>query len=312
MIATFTPNPSLDRTLEVDSLVRGGVVRANGFRLDPGGKGVNVARVLASAGVPTLAIFPCGEEDLGFIHLLEAAGVPCRVVPIGGRIRQNISILEPEGVITHVNEPGPSLATEEIASLLSAVAESATGAAWICASGSLPPGQDPDLYREVAGIARAQGSKVAVDTSGEPLARAVAGGVDLIKPNRHELEEAVSGEIVTLGDAIEAALVLHHAGSRAVLASLGADGAVLVEGGRSWHAEAEVSEVVSNVGAGDALLAGFLASGGAGPSALAEGIAWAVAKISLPGSKMPQSDQINRSLVKVSQRPEKSRKLEED
>ena len=311
MIATFTPNPSLDRTLEVDSLVRGGVVRANRLRLDPGGKGVNVARVLASAGLSTLAIFPCGKDDLDFIHLLEAAHVPCRVVPIAGRIRQNISILEPEWVITHLNEPGPRITAAEVASLLAAVSDSARGAAWICASGSLPPGQDPDLYHQVARLAHENGSKVAVDTSGEPLTRAVNGGVDLIKPNRHELEEAVSGEIATLGDAIDAALALHRGGSGAVLASLGADGAVLVEDGRFWHAEAPVSEVVSNVGAGDALLAGFLAAGGRGPSALAEGIAWAVAKISLPGSQMPRSDQIERSLVAVSYEPEKSRKLKE-
>ncbi|MDA8261548.1 MAG: 1-phosphofructokinase family hexose kinase [Actinomycetota bacterium] len=312
MIATFTPNPSMDRTLEVDEFVRGGVIRANSFRLDPGGKGVNVARVLSSAGVPTLAIFPCGADDLDFVHLLEAAGVPCTVVSISGRIRQNISILEPEGVITHLNEPGPRLTSSEVLALLDTVSNAARRADWICASGSLPPGQDPGLYQEVARLARLHGCKVGVDTSGEPLARAVAGGVDLIKPNRHELEEAVAGEVTTVGDAVEAAFALNRAGSRAVLASLGSDGAILVEEGVAWHAEARVDEVVSNVGAGDALLAGFLAAGGSGVAALAEGIAWAAAKISLPGSQMPRSEQIERSLVRVSLEPDKSRKLKED
>ena len=312
MIATFTPNPSIDRTLEVDEFVRGGVIRANKFRLDPGGKGVNVARVLSSAGVQTLAIFPCGADDLDFVHLLEAAGVPCKVVPISGRIRQNISILEPEGVITHLNEPGPRLSSAEVTALLETVSDAANGADWICASGSLTPGQDAGLYNEVARLARLHGCKVAVDTSGEPLKRAITGGVDLIKPNRHELEEAVGGEVTTVGDAIEASLALHRAGSNAVLASLGSDGAILIEGGHASHAQARVDEVVSNVGAGDALLAGFLAAGGSGIEALAEGIAWAAAKISLPGSQMPRSSQIERSLVRVSQEPDKSRKLKED
>lgn len=311
MIVTLTPNPSLDRTLEIDGFRRGGVVRANRFWLDPGGKGVNVSRVLSLAGVDTIAVFPCGPKDSDFLELLDSYGVFAHVVPISGRIRQNISVLEPEGVITHINEPGPTLSEDEAHRILAAVEAEMKHAEWVCASGTLAPGLAPDLYAQVSKLARKEGARVAVDTSSEYLELAIENGVDLIKPNRHELEEAVGGGVSTLGDAIEAARILQNRGAERVLASLGGDGAILIQGNDVFHCEADAGPVVSTVGAGDALLAGFLAGGANGPDALSNGVAWAGAKVLLPGSTMPEAAKVRTVKVKLMTKPNVMRKLRE-
>src|SRR5207247_3176404 len=136
-----------------------------------------------------------------------------------------------------------------------------------------------------------QGGKVAVDTSGPALLAAVEARPALIKPNRDELADAVGSKIETVQDVVDAAQALRSWGAQAVLASLGADGAVLVTDAGAIAGEARVPAPRSSVGAGDALLAGFLAAGAAGTddeaSALAEALAWAGAAVSLPGSRMP-------------------------
>jgi 1-phosphofructokinase len=132
---------------------------------------------------------------------------------------------------------------------------------------------------------------------------------DVVKPNRDELAEAVGGTIATLGDAEDAAGRLQEMGPRAVLASLGADGAILVDASGALHGEAYVDTPVSAVGAGDSLLAGFLAGGGSGRKALIEGLAWGAAAVTLPGSRVPGPSDLRRDAVLIHSHIDRQRRL---
>jgi 1-phosphofructokinase len=300
MIVTLTLNPSLDRTLEVGDLKRGSVIRATAAHFDPGGKGVNVTRALLANGVDSRAVIPCGGvEGEELARLLAAESVNCLAVPITGSTRSNIALVEPDGTVTKVNEPGPTLTGPEFDQVAAAVLRCAGAADWVVMCGSLPPDVAVDVYAHLVRQFTAAGIRVAVDTSGPALLTAVAAGPDLVKPNREELAEAVGAPLATLGEVIDAARELRSLGARAVLASLGADGAVLVDDDGVTLARGPIIEPRSAVGAGDALLAGFLAGGGRGSAALVEAVAWGTAAANLPGSRMPAPADIRRAGVRI-------------
>jgi 1-phosphofructokinase len=301
MILTLTLNPSLDRTIEVGSLTRGAVIRAAAAHLDPGGKGVNVSRALLANQVRSCAVIPFGgDEGRQLVGLLSAEGIDMIPVPVDGATRSNVTLAEPDGTVTKLNEPGTALTPAELDTLASAVLDAAESADWVVASGSLPPGVPVDVYAGLCRRFAAAGIETAIDTSGPALVAAVAAGPTLVKPNREELAEATGTPIACLGDVIDAAEKLRAMGARSVLTSLGADGALLMEDDRVWYGQCPVEEPRSSVGAGDAMLAGFLAAGASGETALAEGLAWASAAVGLPGSRMPAPADIDRSAVRIS------------
>jgi 1-phosphofructokinase len=302
MIVTVTLNPSLDRTIEVGSLERGQVQRVTTARLDPGGKGVNVARALLANGVAARAVVPiAGAEGDQLVGLLEKEGVDVAVVPIPGRTRSNTAIAEADGTVTKLNEPGPTLGGSDLDALAAQVLAAAEPGSWVALCGSLPPGVPDDVYATLARRFTASGLRVAVDTSGPAFRAAIAAGPELVKPNDEELAEAVGRPLVTLSDVITAARDLQTMGARTVLVSRGAAGAVLVDDD-VLVGESTVSDPRSTVGAGDAFLAGFLAAqvGGADRAeAFAEALAWGAAAVRLPGSRMPGPDDIDRSAVRI-------------
>ncbi|MEV4759286.1 1-phosphofructokinase [Micromonospora sp. NPDC049559] len=310
MILTVTLNPSVDRAMEIDSLARGEVIRATDAHVDPGGKGVNVSRALLANGVPSRAVLPCGgAEGDQLVRLLQDEGVDLVTVPITGRTRSNITLAEPDGTVTKINESGPTLTVAEFGAVTEAVLAAAGAADWVVICGSVPPGLPvPDFARLCARLA-ATGVRLAVDTSGPALRAAADAGAALVKPNRQELAEAVGSRLRSLGDVVEAAERLRGWGARAVLASLGADGAVLVDADGVLTGESPVARPRSTVGAGDALLAGFLAAGATGAGALAEGLAWGAAAVSLPGSRMPGPGDLARHTVRIHPRPDLVRPL---
>ncbi|WP_329110640.1 1-phosphofructokinase [Micromonospora sp. NBC_01699] len=310
MIVTVTLNPSLDRAMEIGALVRGEVIRAASAHLDPGGKGVNVSRALLANGVASRAVVPCGgDEGAQLVALLRAEGVDLLAVPIAGRTRSNITLAEPDGTVTKINESGPVLAADEFAAVTDAVLAAAASARWVVACGSVPPGLPARAFGELCARLVAAGVRLAVDTSGPALRAAAQAGAALVKPNREELAEAVGTPLRSLGDVVDAAQRLRGWGAGAVLASLGADGAVLVDDHGVVTGESPVEFPRSTVGAGDALLAGFLAAGAHGPEALAEGLAWGAAAVSLPGSRMPGPDDLFRHTVRLHSRPDLVRPL---
>src|SRR5829696_224039 len=289
MIVTLTPNPSVDRTIEVDALHRGAVLRARASRVDPGGKGVNVSRALAANGRKTRAVLPGGGwEGEQLAALLAPADVPVVVVPVSGSVRANVSVVEPDATVT-----------------------AAADAEWLACTGSLPPGAPIDFYARVVERLGSAQVKVAVDSSGAPLVAALDAGPDLVKPNREELAEATGRAIFTVGDVVAAAEELRGRGVGTVLASLGADGAVLVDASGATFGSATIDRARSAVGAGDAMLAGFLAGGGSGPDALREALAWGAGAASLPGSRMPTPDDLDRDAVTIADRIDPDRPLKE-
>ncbi|GIE33379.1 1-phosphofructokinase [Actinoplanes italicus] len=310
VILTVTLNPSVDRALEVDALVRGEVLRAADSHIDPGGKGVNVSRALLANGIRSTAVVPTGgAEGEQLVDLLEAEGVDLLSVPIAGRTRSNITLAEPDGTVTKINEVGPVLSDAEFAQVSKAVLDAAATADWVVICGSLPPGPSIAAFTELCERLVAAGTRLAVDSSGPALLAGVSAGAALVKPNREELAEAVGAEPATFGDVVAACHRLRAAGAGTVLASLGADGAVLVDADGVLAGVSPVSVPRSTVGAGDALLAGFLAAGARGASALTEGLAWGAAAVSLPGSRMPTPSDLDRTHVRVTPDPDPSRPL---
>ncbi|WP_030386277.1 1-phosphofructokinase [Streptomyces sp. NRRL S-241] len=304
MILTITPNPSLDRTYGVHALSRGRVLRADGERVDPGGKGVNVSRAVAAAGFRTTAVLPLGgTPGVLLAELLGAQGVDVTAVSIAGQTRSNIALAEPDGTLTKINSPGPELSREESALLLDTVGSCAADVTWIACCGSLPRGLGPEWYAELVRRAHAAGARIALDTSGPALPAALAAGPEVIKPNAAELAAAVGRPLPTLGDAVKAAEELRTRGAGAVLASLGRDGQLLVSAEGAFHGTAPTPAVRSDVGAGDASLAGFLIAGGAGPQALASALAHGAAAVQLPGSAMPTPADLRPDQVRITRNP---------
>ncbi|MEX3107773.1 MULTISPECIES: 1-phosphofructokinase [unclassified Streptomyces] len=312
MILTVTPNPSLDRTYEVPSLDRGEVIRATGERMDPGGKGVNVSRAVAAAGRRTVAVLPLGGAPGALVaDLLDAQGIEVAPVPVAGATRSNIALAESNGVLTKINAPGPELSPAEQELLLETVRAHSAHAAWIACCGSLPRGLAPSWYAELVTRAHEAGARIALDTSGPALLEALRAGPDVVKPNAEELSEAVGRPLRTIGDALKAAEQLRDLGARAVLASLGADGQLLLDSTGTYFATSQVTTVRSNVGAGDSSLAGFLIAGGTGPKALASAVAHGAAAVQLPGSVMPTPSDLNPTAVTLTSTIPSDRELRE-
>ncbi|MFH9352219.1 1-phosphofructokinase [Kitasatospora sp. NPDC017646] len=307
MIVTITPNPSLDRTYELGTLALGEVNRAAHDRLDPGGKGVNVSRALTAAGHRTTAVLPLGGLSGQLLaDLLRRQGIDVAAVAISGDTRINVSIAEDGGSLTKVNAVGPELSAAESAALLALVRDTqrigrgaGNGVDWLACCGSLPRGLAPEWYAELVAQVHSGGARIALDTSGPALLAALSARPDVVKPNREELAEAVGRQVTTVGDAVDAAGELRKRGAQQVLASLGADGMLLIAEEGGWYGSAPVAVVRSDVGAGDASLAGFLGAGGTGPEALAAALAHGAAAVRLPGSVMPTPADLDPAAVVV-------------
>ncbi|WP_129338791.1 1-phosphofructokinase [Cellulomonas endophytica] len=317
MIVTLTPNPSLDRALDVETLELGEVNRAVAAHVDPGGKGINVSRALVAQGVASTAVLPTGGADgAHLVALLAEVGVPVVAVPVTGATRSNFTLVERGRGTTKVNAPGAPLAPAEVDALLAAVeGQLALGPRALVGAGSLPAGAGADLFARVAALAGRHGVPLVLDTSGPALAAAVrAGGLDLVKPNDEELAELVGRDLVTVGDVVDAAREVIARGTASVLVSLGAHGALLVRGEGSWWAGGPPLVPASTVGAGDTTLAGYLADerpDAAPADRLRTAVAWGRAAVLLPGTATPTPADVHLDEVRVLPEPDRRLALKE-
>ncbi|HWI30341.1 MAG TPA: hexose kinase [Microbacterium sp.] len=292
----MTPNPSLDRAIMLDApLETGAVQRAAGERQDAGGKGINVSRALAAAGVDTVALFPAAASD-PFIALVEESGVTAHALPVDGRVRSNITLVDPAGTTTKINLPGDASVAEAADEVIAAIVQASAAANWLVLAGSLPPGLGNDFFARVTRTVRLRGGddapRIAVDTSGPPLTEALEAHPDLIKPNGEELAELLGEDP---GDdaehpavALERARRLVPSRAAAALVTLGARGALYVDATTSLFAPAPKITVRSTVGAGDSSLAGFLIpDAGTSADRLVSAVAYGAAAASLPGTQTP-------------------------
>jgi 1-phosphofructokinase len=305
VIVTVTPNPSIDRTIRLEQFVLGGLNRAHSAMSEAGGKGINVSCALATEGVETVAVVPLAAlSAVQYLGLL-ADVVPVSAVPIAGAMRVNVSIIESDGRVTKLNEPGPPLSATDADAIVTAAA-SASRSGWVVGCGSLPPGAPRDFYARLARLATSD-RRIAIDSSGDALAAAIGADIALVKPNRQELEGLAKRPLDTLGEVVDVAREMVARGG-AALVSLGADGALYVEADGAVHAEARLADAANPVGAGDALLAGFLAAG-ARREALPVAVAWAVAAVRSPGTRMRSVTEADRAAVTLHERIDRARRL---
>lgn len=314
MIVTVTLNPSLDRTLVVDRLTRGAVLRTAEPTLEPGGKGVNVTRALSANGVASVAVLPVGGgEGAELSRLLDLAGVHSHFVPVASRTRSNITVAESDGTVTKLNEPGFPLSDDDIATLTRVLRAVVSAGDWVVISGSVPPHFSAQQYRSLVESLSASGASLAIDTSGDALVASLAARPRLIKPNREELSELVGEPVDSISDVVAAASRVRERGVELVLTSLGADGAVLVGPNGVIVGESHVDAPRSTVGAGDCFLAGFLVKFAADETdlegALREALAWGAAATSLPGTAVPGPHQIDYTRAQLVSRPDVHRPL---
>lgn len=264
-IVTLTPAPTLDRTYFVGDLESGAVNRAKSVGEELAGKGINVSRALQLVNIPAPGVVPIGNAEAG---ILERTGSKNFLLPlwIEGTIRVSTTILEDDGVTTKINEAPKPLTASEWQRVIELTKETvvANDAKWLVIAGALPIDQSTGTFVDLHPIfdsMKQLGVRVALDTSGDPLAYWVKQGkAAVLKPNAEELASAVGRSLKTNGDVVEAARELCAHGVECVLASLGPDGMLAVTKTKAWGAKTTPVKVINTVGAGDATLAGFLSA----------------------------------------------------
>lgn len=260
-ILTLTINPALDVSTSTERVIPGHKLRCGPTMLDPGGGGVNVARVVQRLGGQAVAVYAAGgPTGQAYRQLLDREGVVARIVNIGGSTRESFTVDETSsGEQFRFVLQGPSLQEPEWRDCLAAVDSLGVEGGLLVASGSLPLGVPDDFYARVARIAKQHGMRCVVDASGPALRAALDEGVYLIKPSLRELSELIGTALGSEQDQVAAAQQLVADGRAEVVAlTLGAAGAILVTAeGVLRQANPEV-EVKSTVGAGDSFLAAFV------------------------------------------------------
>ena len=278
MIATVTLNPSLDEWMQLRSLRVGMLNRAAGFARYPGGKGINVSRVVRELGGRTVAFALAGGED-GVIlrELLNRLRIPHEFVTVAGLTRNNYKIrTERPRALTEINMAGPRMPASAVHALQQRLLRRRPAPQCVVLSGSLPPGVPASIYQGWITRFRRRGIPSVLDASGGALKLGLAARPWLVKPNRQEAQEVLGRPIRHRAEAVEAARGLLARGPQLVILSLGGAGAVLASGAGVWEARPPVVKADSAVGAGDSLVAGFLV-GWSKTRDLAAAFRWAIA-----------------------------------
>lgn len=285
MILTVTLNPALDRTLAVPNFEVGFRHRAVETVTLPGGKGVNVARVIKRLGHPVIATgFVGGRTGERVLAELEQEDILCDFVRIEGETRTSTAVLDPaSGTTTEINEYGPLVSARELARLYEKLDYLSKAAQVVVLAGSIPQGLEPTIYADLIRRLHENGVMVMVDTYGEPLRYAIKAGPDAVFPNQVEAETVIGHEINGVSEFLGAARSLRRLGAKSAVVH--ARDLVVAEiaspdGVRALAALPPRVEVVSAVGSGDSLLGGYVTAYVQGQSpaeALRFGIGCAVA-----------------------------------
>ena len=260
-IVTVSLNAAIDQTASIPGFAPGEVNRVDWEQTDAGGKGVNVASSLADFGhtVAVTGLLGAGNTEL-FARLFAEKGLIDRFVRVPGRTRVNVKIVDDvRHQVTDINFPGVAAGQDDLDSVIAVIEELAgQNAEWFVLSGSLPAGLPPTTYRDITALLKARGRKVVLDTSGAALVHAIEAGPDVVKPNIDELTELVGRPLDGEPAVVEAARDLRRRGIDLVAVSMGARGAVFVDGESAVHAAPPQVAVKSTVGAGDAMVAGIV------------------------------------------------------
>lgn len=299
-IVTLTLNPALDVFTGTESVRPTHKLRCTPPRFEPGGGGINVARVVHALGGEVTAVFPRGgSSGAAFEKLLRESGVPIAPVPIAGTTRESFTVDEEEnGEQYRFVLPGPTLSDEDLEHILETVAGVEGPPAYVIASGSLPPDCDPQIFRRLCALCGRIGARLVIDTSGEALAAVEGSCAFLIKPSLREVQELVGRELADAAAECEAARELLARGfADVIVVSLGDRGALLVAEDAELRMPAIEVPAGSAVGAGDSMVAGItlaLASGKSLEEALRYGVAAGAAALITPGSELARRKDVER------------------
>lgn len=304
MIFTVTLNPAVDRELTVDDIAFDTVLRATNWQVDCGGKGFNVARMLKSLGVASTALgFAAGKTGELLNTRLQEAGIETDFVWVNGETRTNVSIVSSgNGRYVKVNEPGPTIAEDDIIRLRDTIKSRVHPGDWWVLAGSLPPGVRADFYGELIGIIHAAGANVFLDTSNQALSTSCTARPLLVKPNAEEAHELTGLPVDTPREIAEAGKAICRMGPGNVIVSLGKDGALLVAGEDVWQAASPKIQEKNPIGAGDSMVAGIvwgLSEGTELTEALRRGIACGAATASRSGTTVGSREQVENLLQQV-------------
>lgn len=297
MILTLTINPALDLYSRVEKVLPGEKLRCEKAKIDPGGGGVNVSRVIHRLGGETTALYTRGGYTGEiFKDLLEKEEVKQDTVEIAGSIRQNIAVTETStGELYRFGFPGPSMSEFEYQDVLTKLNLYKKADFWV-ASGSLPPGVPQDFYARVAEKARKDDVKLVLDTSGKAYSGILAEGAYLLKPNKNELEDLVGQKAEDERQQKELLLhVLEKYPVEVIVLSLGSKGALLATKGKVRHFPAPSVVPISSIGAGDSMVAGIvfsLSRGDGLEKAILYGLACGSATIKSPGTELLKQEDV--------------------
>ncbi|MEX3622821.1 1-phosphofructokinase [Viridibacillus arvi] len=256
MIYTITLNPSIDFIVEVDDFQIGHLNRIDRESKFPGGKGINVSRVLNTIGVPSKALGFLGGFTGGFIqNTLESEGIHTEFVNVEEDSRINIKLKT--GEETEINGQGPTLTEKNIQDLFEKLEDLQEGDILVLA-GSIPPSLPKTFYSDLTRKYSKRGVKVVVDAGGKVLAEVLQDKPFLVKPNHHELSELFGATIHTVEEVIPYGKKVVEMGAENVIVSMAGDGALLFTNGEVYSATVPKGKVLNSVGAGDSLVAGFI------------------------------------------------------
>jgi 6-phosphofructokinase 2 len=299
-IVTFTMNPAIDVSATVARVVPRHKLRCTSVRRDPGGGGINVARVVARLGGQVQAIYPVGGPIGDLLRrLVDAEAVVSVTVPLSQDTRESFTASEEEtGEQYRFVLPGPELTSDEWGQCLAAVGQMRPAPRFFVASGSMPTGVPDDFLARAARAAKALGAEVVLDTSGPALAAALGEGVFLVKPNLRELQELVRAPLDGREQQLAAARsLIEKRAAEAVALTLGHLGALLVTQRQAFYAPALPVEPASVVGAGDSFLGAMvwsLAAGHGIEEAFRHGVAGGSAALLSGGTGLCKGEDVRR------------------
>ncbi|AGA86477.1 1-phosphofructokinase family hexose kinase [Stutzerimonas stutzeri] len=303
LIATLTLNPAMDLSVSTARVISTEKLRCSLPRHDPGGGGINVARVVKTLGGKAVAVYPAGGPFGDLLQRsLDELGLVHRPVPIAGDTRESFTVDElASGLQYRFVLPGPTLSAQELQQCLDSLAALRPAPAYVVLSGSFPPGADLGFFDELLALARRIGARLVVDLSGEPLRHAARqGGVYLMKPSLDELG-TLMGRTVSAEAEQEQALrsLIRQGCAEVIVLSLGADGALYAYGDQVGRLRTPEVPVASAVGAGDSMLGAIvlaMADGRSIPEAVCQGIAAGAATVMRPGTELCHREDVQRLL----------------
>jgi len=257
MIYTITFNPSIDYIVEVKDFQVGEVNRVDTDYKYPGGKGINVSRVLNNLGIKNKAMGFIGGFTGAYVKsFLENEGVDTAFIDVKGDTRINTKLKS--ALETEINGIGPKIEKEDLEKLLMKL-DTLTADDFLVLAGNVQSSLPVDIYAQIQERCKDKNVKVLVDTTGEALTCTLKHKPFLIKPNNHELSDIFNIEINSQEEVIKYGRELLNLGAENVIVSMAAKGAMLICSEGVYHAEAPRGQVKNSVGAGDSLIGGFLA-----------------------------------------------------